>query len=414
MHIIEVQETNWIDRNVIQVHHLLERMVARGHTCQIIDYDILWPNRPDRKTWHQKKVFTGINKVVPGVTLQVIRPATIQAPLICHASWAGMSLLELSRLIHHRIPDVILGYSLTNSYLLALLAKSRRIPFIYIVLEPYHTLVPQSWLRPLAKHMEKRALLSAERVYVFTPHMKKYAQRMGVIDSHIDVFKSGVGQEIFQAGINGKNMRSELGIGPDEWVLFFMGWLYDFSGLRQILNAIVKNPAILDGARFLIVGDGDIYFELKALVDKHHLSPRILLIGKRPYKEIPALLATANVCLMPALENDTTRDIVPMKVYEYLAVKRPLVASRLPGMLAEFGNESGILYTEDPLDALIQALDLAKKPDEVAIRSEAGRRFAEMNADWEKTADEFECSLLGIVTHKGKKSIPPSGLNHNH
>ena len=403
MHIIEVQETNWIDRNVIQVHHLIERIVSRGHTCEIIDYDILWPGRPNRKIWQPKQVFPGINKVVPGVSLRVTRPATLQAPLICHASWAGTSLWELNKLIRQHKPDVLLGYSLTNSYPMALLAKSLKIPFIYMVLEPYHTMVPQPWLRPVARLVEKRALLAAERVFVFTPQMKQYAQRMGVPGERIDVYKSGVGQEIFQAGVAGKNLRAELGIGPDEWVLFFMGWLYDFSGLRQIFQAIARDPTLMNDARLLVVGDGDIYFELKALVDQHHLSPRILMTGKRPYKEIPALLATADVCLMPSLENDTTRDIVPMKVYEYLAVKRPLVATRLPGMLAEFGTESGILYTGDPLEALKQALSLAKKPGEVAARSEAGRKFAQEHTDWEKTTDKFEEILVSM------KHINPAG-----
>jgi glycosyltransferase involved in cell wall biosynthesis len=396
MHIIEVHETNWIDRNVIQVHHLIERMVSRGHTCEIIDYDMLWPTRHNRKIWQPKQVFTNVNKVISGVTLRVIRPGSLQIPLVCHAVWAISSMVEMRQLIREKRPDVLLCTSLTNSYLMALMGKAIHIPFVYMVYEPYYTMVPQKWLKPIARLAEKLALRAAERVFVFTPQMKQYTERMGVQSGRIDVFKSGVGQEIFQAGVDGTNRRTELGIGPDEWVLFFMGWLYDFSGLRQIFQSIANDPTQLDAARLLVVGDGDIYTELKSIIEKHNLAPKILMTGKRPYKEIPALLATADVCLMPSLENNTTRDIVPMKVYEYLAVKRPLVATRLPGMLAEFGTESGILYTSDPLDALKQALSLCKKPDEVIARSKAGRKFAEQHADWEKTIDMFEEILISV------------------
>ena len=404
MHFIEVQETNWIDRNVIQVHHLIERLVSRGHTFEIIDYDILWPHRNNRKIWQSKQVFSGITKVLPNVSLRVTRPGTLQVPLICHASWAATSMKELTQLIHQERPDALLCYSLTNSYLMALLAKSLKIPFIYMVLEPYHSMVPQPWLRPFARQVERRALMFAERVFVFTPQMKEYAKRMGVKECRVDVYKSGVGQEIFQAGVDGKNLRIELGIDSSEWVLFFMGWLYDFSGLRQIFQAIAKNPALLDHARLLVVGDGDIYVELKAIIEQYHLSPKIIMTGKRPYQDIPALLATADVCLMPSLENDTTRDIVPMKVYEYLAVKRPLVATSLPGMLSEFGTESGILYTHDPLEALQQALALSKKPIEVAERANAGRNFALQHADWDRTADDFEHTLQNVVNQARAKS----------
>jgi glycosyltransferase involved in cell wall biosynthesis len=100
---------------------------------------------------------------------------------------------------------------------------------------------------------------------------------------------------------------------------------------------------------------------------------------------------------LPSLENNTTREIVPMKVYEYLAAGKPVVASRLPGIVAEFGEESGIVYAERPVDALHRALHLAGRPDEVARLARAGRRTAEQNADWEKTTDQFERVLMSAV-----------------
>jgi glycosyltransferase involved in cell wall biosynthesis len=99
---------------------------------------------------------------------------------------------------------------------------------------------------------------------------------------------------------------------------------------------------------------------------------------------------------MPSLENDTTRNIVPMKVYEYLAAGKPLVASHLPGMLAEFGSNSGIIYADTPLQVLDKALNLDKSPKLVKQLSLDGRHFAEQNADWEKTADQFEAILVSL------------------
>lgn len=49
MRILLVQETNWIDRNVIHQHHLAERLAQRGHDVQVVDYDILWPERKQRR-----------------------------------------------------------------------------------------------------------------------------------------------------------------------------------------------------------------------------------------------------------------------------------------------------------------------------------------------------------------------------
>jgi glycosyltransferase involved in cell wall biosynthesis len=392
-----MHETNWIDRNVIQVHHLLERMVSRGHTCEIIDYDMLWPTHVERGIWQPRQVFLDVNKVIPGIKLRVTRPGSLQIPLICHAIWAINSVFELLRLIREKRPDIILCCSLTNSYLIAILAKLKHIPFVYMIYEPYYTMVPQKWLRPIAKLVEKLAARTAERVFVFTPQMSHYAQKLGACSEQIEVFKSGVGQEIFAAGQNGANFRSQLGLSKYKWVIFFMGWLYDFSGLREIFNSIAEKPDLLNGAHLLVVGDGDLYHELENIVKQNKLTPQITMTGKRPYTDIPSLLGTANVCLMPALENDTTRDIVPMKVYEYLAAGKPVIASRLPGMVMEFGNNSGIVYSNSPIEALNKSLSLRLTPNLAERLSEEGRNFALKNANWEKTTDEFETILLSLL-----------------
>ncbi|MFN2117151.1 MAG: glycosyltransferase family 4 protein [Candidatus Promineifilaceae bacterium] len=405
LRILEVQETNWLDRNVIQPHHILERLVERGHSVQIIDYDILWPQRQDRSLMEGRKLFPSVNRVIPGVTIPVIRPSTIHLPLLCHLSWTMNSLRELQRLLDTFQPDVVIGYSLTNSYFMALLVQSRGVPFVSMVLEPYHTMVPQQWAKSVAKLMEKKAEQTADRVFVFTPKMSEYIEGMGVRKERITIFRTGVSPKIFSVGVNGQDKRADLGIKEDDWVLFFMGWLYDFSGLKEIVQTVMSDPSILEDKRLLIVGDGDLYEELCRLVEQYGLSQRVILTGRVPFADIPALLATADVCLLPSQENDITRDIVPMKVYEYLAAGRPVVASSLPGLVTEFGEDNGILYGAGSLDVFAKALAMSEQQEFAHALAAKGREFAEKNANWEETADHFEEVLLFL-----SNGVPPLPL----
>ena len=404
MHIILIQETNWIDRNVITSHHLLERLVERGHTSVIIDYDVLWPSRKNRRVFKTREIFNDITRVIPEVKTKVIRPATIQLPIICNISWAMSSVRELIHQINKRKPDIIICASLTNSFFVMLIAKIFHIPAAYLVFEPNHTMVPQKWLRPVAKIVEKMAIRTSTRVFVITPRMKQYIQKMGKQPEKIDVFASGVGEDIFRVSKTDTNMRKDLGIGENEWVLFFLGWLYDFSGLREIVNEVAANPDILSNGKLLIVGDGDIYPELCKLVESNGLSTKIILTGKRPYHEIPAFLGTADVCLMPAIENDTTREIVQMKIYEYMASGRPVVASRLPGLLAEFGEEAGIFYTQTPLEALKVGIELSNQRPKVKESIEKGLNFATQHFDWHKITNQFEMALSSLAEVKNNMS----------
>lgn len=404
LRILIVQETNWIDRNVIQQHHLAERLVRRGHHVEVIDYDILWRTRPHRPLWRPRQVFPAVSKIFGDANVCVTRPATAQVPLLDSASWTVTSLLELRRQVVARRPDVVIGLTLTNSQLMSFLLRRWQVPYVSMVQEPYHTMVPQRWLWPVARVVERLALRRADRVAIFTPQMQRYLGGMGVKAERIALFKTGVSLGLFHPAVDGTARRQELGIGPDEWVLLFMGWLYDFSGLREITRAIGENPSVLNGARFLIVGDGDINQELRGLIGHHGIGEHVIMAGKRPYDQIPGWVAAANVCMLPSVLNDTTREIVPMKVYEYLAAGRPVVASDLPGLRAEFGDEGGVLYADGPLDALHEAVALADQPARVAELSRAGRRMAELNADWDRSAATFEEMLQQLVGSYPRKA----------
>ena len=81
------------------------------------------------------------------------------------------------------------------------------------------------------------------------------------------------------------------------------------------------------------VGEGDPSTTLTAIAD----SPNIHLLGPRPYAELPAYLRGADVGLIPALINDYTRAMFPMKFFEYLAAGLPVVATPLPALESHAG-----------------------------------------------------------------------------
>lgn len=397
-----VQETNWIDRNVIHQHQLAERLAQRGHEVRVIDYNILWSEQSEIKRWKPRRLFPAVNRVAAGVALPVLRPAALNFPLVCHAVWSINSLREMYHL-HKEYPfDVVIGLSLTNSYPMALLLKRLDIPYVSMVLEPYYTMIPTGWLRPAAQFVERLALQKADHTVVFTPKMSHYVQEMGAASGCLSCLRTGVDLHQFHPDISGQMWRQQLGIPQNSWVLFFMGWLYDFSGLQEIVSAVVADAGLLQDAHLLIVGDGDLYRELTATIQQHKLMDRVIMTGHQPYEAIPGLVAAADVCLLPSLFNDTTRDIVPMKVYEYLAAGKPVVASALPGLQAEFGDESGILYADGPAAVLQQALALANAPAQVEALGKVARNNAEQNADWEKTTDQLAQILTNLVTGERK------------
>jgi len=215
---------------------------------------------------------------------------------------------------------------------------------------------------------------------------------MGARPERALVIRAGIDAERYRPDLDGCVIRERYGIEPDETVLFFMGWLYHFSGLKEVLSELAKRKKTNPKTKLLIVGDGEARDELVSLRNDYDLQSHVILTGKKPYDEIPELVAAADVCLLPAYNNSIMRDIVPIKMYEYMAMGKPVIATRLPGITKEFGNDNGVLYVEGPQDVLNKAAELIRT-GAIHEQGEKARQFVQNN-DWSRVVDEFEKVLI--------------------
>jgi len=73
----------------------------------------------------------------------------------------------------------------------------------------------------------------------------------------------------FNPTIDGSAIRSAYAIGKDDIVLFFMGLLYHFSGLKEVCLELARSRDRYRNLRILIVGDEDAYSDLQQIRDKN-------------------------------------------------------------------------------------------------------------------------------------------------
>lgn len=153
------------------------------------------------------------------------------------------------------------------------------------------------------------------------------------------------------------------------------------------------------GLKCLIAGEGDAYEELAEIRRQHNLQDRVIFTGQRPYEEIPELIAAADICLLPAYPwEPIMQDIVPIKLYEYMAMAKPVISTNLPGVRKEFGEDNGVVYVERPEDVVPKAIELVKSGRLIELGQQA-RRFVEQNS-WDKITDEFEALLKEAIYEK--------------
>ena len=94
------------------------------------------------------------------------------------------------------------------------------------------------------------------------------------------------------------------------------------------------------------------------------------------------------------------QDIVPIKMYEYMAAAKPVLATRLPGLVREFGDGHGIVYVDGPEQVVPSALELAREGLLAELGAQA-KAFVSGN-DWLTIVDAFENYLEELAEQSDK------------
>jgi glycosyltransferase involved in cell wall biosynthesis len=182
-----------------------------------------------------------------------------------------------------------------------------------------------------------------------------------------------------------------------------MGSIYHFSGLPEVMRELSKNSN--SQLKLLIVGEGEAYGDLEVFRNRYKLGDRVILTGEKDYSEIPALIATADICISPfdSIE-PITQAIIPTAIYEYMAMRKPVIATRLPGVRREFGEGNGVMYVDKPKEIIKIAEDSFNSGGGFLFRLGLnGRKFVEKNS-LVRVASEFEATLKDITRDKSHNS----------
>jgi len=385
MRILVVQESDWMERGPHQNHHLMERLSKKGHEIRIIDFEILWREKVDKSLISKKKMFCNVNKATDG-TVTVIRPAIVRLPIVDYISLIYTHHREIKRQINEFKPDIIVGFGILNAKIAIRLAKKNKIPFMYYIIDELHQLVPVKAFQILAKVIEQHNIKNANKVISINEGLREYTIKMGAEPGKTDIIRAGIDLKAYN-NLNRKYVREKYGILEKDVVLFFMGWLYRFSGLKEVACDIVKikNPNI----KLFILGKGDLWDELQNIKKKYDFEEKIIMVDWVQYEDVPNYIAAADLCILPAYKNDIMKNIVPIKMYEYMAAEKAVITTSNYGIMKEFGDGNGVFYVNEPNEILNKAITIINNSKLEGLNS---KKFVQ-NCSWEKMVNDFEYIL---------------------
>jgi len=403
MKILFIQETDWLKRGPHQQHHLAEMMSLRGHEIRAIDHEISWKTENAGKLYSRRSLFSdNVPKVHKDAIITVIRPGFIRMPVLDYISIFFSHMSEIKRQIKEFSPDVIIGLGILNSLSATLIVKRMGVPFIFYWIDSLHLLIPNKLLRGFGKLLECIILKRMDTVLTINDKLKDLVVSMGAPTQRTHVIRAGINIRQFDPGTKGDQIRKQYGFKEQDTVLFFMGFIYHFAGLKEVILKMAESDN--NRLKMLVVGEGDAYDELKQMREKYKLQDKVVLAGQKPYQDMPAYIASADICVLPAYPDELImQDIVPIKLYEYMAMGKPVIATRLPGVVKEFGDNNGIIYIEKPEETVNKAIELVASGSINNIGVKA-RLFAERNS-WDSITDEFEGLLKQVIKEKSNEKL---------
>jgi len=317
------------------------------------------------------------------------------------ATWAGWLVRGQWDVVLGSSPPLFVGIAAW------LIARIRRIPFVFDIRDIWPDVAvdagefaPDAPITRLGRGLARFLYRRADRILPVTELKRERIAAQGVPADKLAVVTNGVDLDRVPDAV--PDRRKELGLAR-RFVVLYAGLIGIAQGVEI---AVETSHRLADDSRvhFLVVGDGVRRAAIEQEVSERGLT-NITMLPRQPREAMPALLATADVCLVP-LSAAGIVDAVPSKLLEAWAHRRPVILAA-QGESAKIVQEAGGGLVVAPGDgaALAEAVRrLADEPETSGAMAEAGRAYVEARYDRRDLARQMEHVLRDVVecTHAGQ------------
>ncbi len=297
-------------------------------------------------------------------------------------------------------------FSLGTAWLLARLKRARLVvevrdlwPGIFVELG----VLTNGPLLRFLERLELAAYHAADLVVVVSDGFRANLIDRGVPAAKVHTIRNGASLDSFDPAAGpDPAIRARLGAGPGDCLVLYVGT----HGISQGLGAVAAAAAKLqhDGdrqIRFALVGEGAEKPRLRDQAAGRGLTNLTMTPGV-PHEQVPALLAAADLCLVPLRDLPLFATFIPSKLFEALASGRAVIgalAGESAGILSQAG---GLVVPPEDGDALAAAIrELASDPQRRRAMGERGRQYVELYFERAELARTYRKLLAELLDDPG-------------
>ena len=230
------------------------------------------------------------------------------------------------------------------------------------------------------------------------PMRQDVCEKYDINPKRVGVWSSGVSMELFNPEVHNSkdaNLRRELGL-TGKFVVLYHGIFSENRGLTETIEAMSIVKRAKYNVVFFLLGTGPIVKSLKDMVHAKKLHDTVIIHDKVAYEEVPKYIAMSDVGIVPLPDHPYWRLQCPLKLLEYLAMKKVVVLTSIPAHQTIIGKEMCGLYFSsiNPIEiakSIIYAYNNREKLEEWGL---SGRKIVAKKYSWEKVAGDLETYLI--------------------
>lgn len=198
----------------------------------------------------------------------------------------------------------------------------------------------------------------------------------GVPAARVVYWPNGTDIERFDVSLSREEARVRLGLPQDIKIALYAGSLQHWKGVETLMHASEFLPA--DTAIYIVGGSSSEIAALQLKAKSQKL--KAVFVGQRPWQEIPIWLKAADVLVLPntARDEESLRYTSPMKLFEYMAAGRQIVASDIPS-IREIVDETMVRFAkpDEPQSFAAAIVHTLTNAGEARRRAERARQEVE-------------------------------------
>jgi len=253
--------------------------------------------------------------------IPILRP---DEPSLIRFSWNGIfnffCFLKIKKLLNRNKYNAIYLRHLKLANFLLKFKRIFKVPFIFEAHEIFHLTTKNKGKVNRLKRLEKFVYPNIDGLVTITNSLKEMIKVYFDVKCPIYVIPDGVDLEKFSPKSNKPNGRK----------IIYIGQLYLWKGIDTLIRAM---EYVKDAELHIVGGKLKGIKTLKVMAERLKCNDRITFHGHIPIEQVTEYLKHANVAIIPLTTDPiSTYFTSPLKLFEYMASKVPIVASDLPSI----------------------------------------------------------------------------------